>query len=62
MKNRWKYVGRQLAWLALIALAAVILFCLGMAFGYGGLGSGKNPWEILSPSTWQEIFAKFKGQ
>lgn len=62
MRTRWQYVLKQLGWVFLVLFLAVLVFALGLAFGYGGLGMGKNPWSILSPTTWQEIFAKFTGQ
>ncbi|MGT2846461.1 DNA-directed RNA polymerase subunit beta [Streptococcus massiliensis] len=62
MKTRLRYVVKQSALILLVLVLAAIIFALGLAFGYGGLGNGENPWSILSPDTWKEILSKFTGQ
>ena len=62
MKTRMAYVGKQFLWILLILGLALLIFALGLAFGYGGLGQGSNPWKILSLDAWKELFSKFTGK
>lgn len=62
MNNELKFIGRQVGIVLLVLLIAFIIFCIGLMIGYGVIGNGGDAWSILSPKTWQELFAKFSGQ
>ena len=55
MKTNLKYVAKQLGIVLLLAVIGIMIFAVGLVIGYGVIGDGKNPWSILSPSTWSEI-------
>ncbi len=54
-----QYVLQRLFILALVILACLLLFALGLMIGYGVIGDGDSMWSILSPSKWQELIGKF---
>lgn len=56
------YVGRQLLFVLLILLLAVIVFAVGLMVGYSVVGNGDNAMSILSADKWQEIISKFTGK
>ncbi|KXT77023.1 DNA-directed RNA polymerase subunit beta [Streptococcus sp. DD12] len=58
----WTYVLKQVRLLLLIALVCLALLALGLMIGYSFIGGGGNPLEVLNPSTWQDIIAKFSGK
>lgn len=61
-KDTVKYVNNQLLLVLGVILAGLVLFCIGLMVGYGVIGDGKNVWDILTPSKWQEIIGKFTGK
>lgn len=61
-KESVHYVGRQLLFVLLIALVAIILFAVGLVVGYSMVGDGKDALSILSIDKWQEIISKFTGK
>ena len=61
-KESLQYVGRQLLFVLLIALFALIVFALGLMVGYSVVGDGKDALSILSLDKWQEIISKFTGK
>lgn len=62
MSNNLKYLGKQLGIVILVLLVTALVFCIGLVIGYGVIGNGKDPWSILSPTTWNSIIGKFTGQ
>ena len=62
MSNNLKYLGKQLGIVILVLLVTALVFCIGLVIGYGVIGNGKDPWSILSPTTWNPIIEKFTGQ
>ncbi|MBJ6745386.1 DNA-directed RNA polymerase subunit beta [Streptococcus sp. 121] len=60
MESNWSRFRKQ--WLMILGflLLTLLVFAVGLVFGYSVLGEGKNPLEILSPATWSELLRKFK--
>ncbi|MCI5870581.1 DNA-directed RNA polymerase subunit beta [Streptococcus sp.] len=56
-----KYVARQLLFILLVVILCLIFLAIGLMLGYSIFGQGDNPFAILSPSKWSDIFAKFTG-
>lgn len=56
------YVGRQLLFVLLILVLALIIFCIGLMVGYSVVGDGDHAMSILSLDKWQEIINKFTGK
>lgn len=58
MESNWSYFRKQ--WLMILGflLLTLVLFFLGVLFGYSVLGEGKHPLDILSPATWKELMDK----
>ena len=56
------YVGRQLLFVFLIIILALIIFAVGLMVGYAVVGDGDNAMSILSLDKWQEIINKFTGK
>lgn len=58
MESNWSYFRKQ--WLMILGflLVTLFLFALGLLFGYSVLGEGKQPLDILSPTTWQGLMDK----
>ena len=56
------YVGRQLLFVFLILVLALIIFAVGLMVGYAVVGDGDNAMSILSLDKWQEIINKFTGK
>ena len=56
------YVGRQLLFVFLIIILALIIFAVGLMVGYAVVGDGDNAVSILSLDKWQEIINKFTGK
>lgn len=61
MQTGWSYVGKQLLFVLIVFVLALLFLAFGLMIGYGVIGSGDNPMAILSPAKWQELFAKFTG-
>lgn len=59
MESNWRRFRRQ--WLLILGflLLTLLVFALGLLLGYSVLGEGKQPLDILSPSTWKELMDKF---
>ncbi|MBF8969397.1 MULTISPECIES: DNA-directed RNA polymerase subunit beta [unclassified Streptococcus] len=60
MESNWSRFRKQ--WLMILGflLLTLLVFAVGLVFGYSVLGEGKNPLEILYPATWSELLEKFK--
>lgn len=56
------YVGRQLLFVFLMLILALIIFAVGLMVGYAVVGDGDNAVSILSLDKWQEIINKFTGK
>lgn len=56
-----KYVLKQLLFVFIIFLLALLFFAVGLMVGYGIIGSGDNVTSILSIDKWQALFDKFTG-
>jgi len=56
------FVGRQLLFVFLIIILALIIFAVGLMVGYAVVGDGDNAVSILSLDKWQEIINKFTGK
>ena len=56
------FVGRQLLFVCLIIILALIIFAVGLMVGYAVVGDGDNAMSILSLDKWQEIINKFTGK
>ena len=56
------YVGRQLLFVFLILVLALIIFAAGLMVGYAVVGDGDSAMSILSLDKWQEIINKFTGK
>lgn len=61
-KESMTYVGRQLLFVLLILVLALIFFAVGLTVGYSIVGNGKDALSILSADKWQEIISKFTGK
>lgn len=61
-KESLRYVGRQVLFVFLILLVALMVFALGLIVGYSVVGDGDNALSILSVDKWQEIISKFTGK
>ncbi len=58
----WTYVFKQVRLLLFVGLLCLVLLALGLMIGYSFIGGGGNPLDVLQPSTWQGIIAKFTGK
>lgn len=56
------YVGRQLFFVFLILILALVIFAIGLMVGYSVIGEGEKATSILSLDKWQEIISKFTGK
>ena len=56
------FVGRQLLFVFLIIILALIIFAVGLMVGYAVVGDGDSAMSILSLDKWQEIINKFTGK
>ena len=56
------YVGRQLLFVFLILVLALIIFAAGLMVGYAVVADGDSAMSILSLDKWQEIINKFTGK
>ena len=56
-----RYVLRRLLLFFIVQLRGFLALGIGLMVGYGILGKGQDPWEILSPAKWQELISKFTG-
>ncbi|MCP1638645.1 hypothetical protein J2T50_000338 [Streptococcus gallinaceus] len=61
-KENLTFVGKQLLYILIVVILALILFAAGMMIGYAVIGDGSNPWAILHMDKWQEIIGKFTGK
>lgn len=61
-KESLHYVGRQVLFVFLILLVALLIFALGLIVGYSIVGDGKDALSILSVDKWQEMISKFTGK
>ena len=56
------YVGRQLLFVFLMLILALVIFAIGLMVGYSVIGEGEKATSILSLDNWQEIISKFTGK
>ena len=56
------YVGRQLLFVFLMLVLALLIFAAGLMVGYAVAGDGDSAMSILSLDKWQEIINKFTGK
>ena len=49
-----RYVLRRLLLIFIVLLLGFLALGIGLMVGYGILGKGQEPSEILSPAKWQE--------
>lgn len=59
MESNWSRFRRQWLYILGFLLLTLLVFAMGLVFGYSVLGEGKQPLDILSPSTWKELMEKF---
>ena len=56
------FVGRQLLFVFLMLILALVIFAIGLMVGYSVIGEGAKATSILSLDKWQEIISKFTGK
>ena len=56
------YVGRQLLFVFLMLILALVIFAIGLMVGYSVIGEGAKATSILSLDKWQESISKFTGK
>lgn len=61
MNKKSSYVVKRLLLVIIVLILGVLALGIGLMVGYGILGKGQDPWAILSPAKWQELFHKFTG-
>jgi len=52
-------MGKNLLFVVIILLFAILIFVFGLMVGYGVVGDGDNMFSILSVEKWQEFISKF---
>jgi len=62
MNKEVAYVLRRFLLVIIVLLLGVLALGIGLMIGYGILGKGQDPWEILAPEKWHELIAKFTGK
>lgn len=55
-------MGKNLLFVVIILLFAILIFVFGLMVGYGVVGDGDNMFSILSVEKWQEFISKFTGK
>ena len=55
-------MGKNLLFVVIILLFAILIFAFGLMVGYGVVGDGDNTFSILSVEKWQEFISKFTGK
>ena len=61
MNKKSSYVIKRLLLVILVLFLGALALGIGLMVGYGILGKGQDPWDILSPAKWQELIRKFTG-
>ena len=55
-------MGKNLLFVVIILLFAILIFAFGLMVGYGVVGDCDNMFSILSVEKWQEFISKFTGK
>ncbi len=55
-------MGKNLLFVVIILLFAILIFAFGLMVGYGVVGDGDNIFSILSVEKWQHFISKFTGK
>ena len=55
-------MGKNLLFVVIMLLFAILIFAFGLMVGYGVVGDGDNMFSILSVEKWQEFISKFTGK
>ena len=55
-------MGKNLLFVVIILLFAILIFAFGLMVAYGVVGDGDNMFSILSVEKWQEFISKFTGK
>lgn len=55
-------MGKNLLFVVIILLFAILIFAFGLMVGYGVVGDGGNMFSILSVEKWQDFISKFTGK
>lgn len=55
-------MGKNLLFVVIILLFAILIFAFGLMVGYGVIGDGDNMFSILLVEKWQEFISKFTGK
>ncbi len=55
-------MGKNLLFVVIILLFAILIFVFGLMVGYGVVGDGDNMFSILSVEKWQDFISKFTGK
>ena len=55
-------MGKNLLFVVIILLFAILIFVFGLMVGYGVVGDGDNMFSILSVDKWQDFISKFTGK
>ena len=55
-------MGKNLLFVVIILLFAILIFAFGLMVGYGVVGDGDHIFSILSVEKWQHFISKFTGK
>lgn len=55
-------MGKNLLFVVIILLFAILIFAFGLMVGYGVVGDGDKMFSILSVEKWQDFISKFTGK
>ena len=55
-------MGKNLLFVVIILLFAILIFAFGLRVGYGVVGDGDNMFSILSVEKWKDFISKFTGK
>ena len=55
-------MGKNLLFVVIILLFAILIFVFGLMVGYGVVGDGDNMFSILSVEKWKDFISKFTGK
>ena len=55
-------MGKNLLFVVIILLFAILIFAFGLMVGYGVIGDGDNMNKIIKVEKWQEFISKFTGK
>ena len=55
-------MGKNLLFVVIILLFAILIFAFLLMVGYGVVGDGDNMFSILSVEKWQDFISKFTGK